>query len=212
MLRADSGYPHNFMVNSWVSKDDESKSDAKTNSKHWGCLLLVGSSLLAWRVHAHSPLLAHCVHTHKQTHTLSLYHCRPLAPNSKFLTTILKLFIGNSAQRPWSRMPRPPARLGSPTWAGGTEHLFPIFYYYYQLLSVFTNSIVKVGVVPACFLNIRRHVHCKRYITTFNFSRKTFNFSRKTFNFLWKTVTIAKGNFRNRRRRCRQYRDLYKNI
>ncbi len=45
--KADSGYPHNFMVNSWVFKDDESKSDAKTNSRHRVCLHLVGSLLLA---------------------------------------------------------------------------------------------------------------------------------------------------------------------
>ncbi len=32
MPRADSGYPHNFMVNSWVFKDDESESEAKTNN------------------------------------------------------------------------------------------------------------------------------------------------------------------------------------
>ncbi len=51
MLRTDSGYPDNFMVNSWVFKDDESESDAKTNSKHRVCLLVVGSPLLAWRVH-----------------------------------------------------------------------------------------------------------------------------------------------------------------
>ncbi len=65
--RADSGYPHNFIVNSWIFKDDESKSDAKTNSKHRVCLLLVGSPLLVWRVHARSPPLAHCVKTHAHT-------------------------------------------------------------------------------------------------------------------------------------------------
>ncbi len=63
MPRADSGYPHNFMVNSWVFKDDESESDAKINSRHRLCLLLVGSPLLAWRVHAQSLLLAHYVNT-----------------------------------------------------------------------------------------------------------------------------------------------------
>ncbi len=63
MPRADSGYPYNFMVNCWVFKDDESKSDAKTKSRHRGCLLLVRSPLSAWRVHAQSPLLAHCVNT-----------------------------------------------------------------------------------------------------------------------------------------------------
>ncbi len=63
MPRADSGYPRNFMVNSWVFKDDESKSVAKTNSRHRVC------RLLAWRIHAQSLLLAHCVHTHTHTHT-----------------------------------------------------------------------------------------------------------------------------------------------
>ncbi len=32
MPRGDSGYPHNFGVNALVFKDDESKSEAKTNS------------------------------------------------------------------------------------------------------------------------------------------------------------------------------------
>ncbi len=63
VLRADSGYPHNFMVTSRVFKNDESKSDAKTNSRHRVCLFLVGSMLLAWRVHAESALQK--THTHK---------------------------------------------------------------------------------------------------------------------------------------------------
>ncbi len=62
--REDSGYLHNFMVNSWVFKNNASESDAKTNSRHRVCLLLVGSPLLAWRVNAQSPLLTHCVNTH----------------------------------------------------------------------------------------------------------------------------------------------------
>ncbi len=76
--RADLSYPHNFMVNSWVFKDDKSKSDAKTNSRHRVCLFLVGNPLLAWRVPAQSPLLAHCfsacahAHTHTHTHALSI--------------------------------------------------------------------------------------------------------------------------------------------
>ncbi len=69
MPRADSGFPHNFMANFWVFKDDESESDAKTKSRHRVCLLLVESPLLAWRVHAQSPLLAHCVNTRTCTHT-----------------------------------------------------------------------------------------------------------------------------------------------
>ncbi len=32
MPRADSGYPRNFGINSWVFKDDESETEAKTNS------------------------------------------------------------------------------------------------------------------------------------------------------------------------------------
>ncbi len=55
-------------------KDDESESDAKTNSRHQVCLLSVGSPLLAWRIHAQSPLLAHCVHTHTHTHTHKCAH------------------------------------------------------------------------------------------------------------------------------------------
>ncbi len=41
MPRVDSGYPRNFMVNSWVFKGDESESKAKTNSKPRVCPLLV---------------------------------------------------------------------------------------------------------------------------------------------------------------------------
>ncbi len=63
MPRADSGSPRNFMVNSWVFKDYESESDAKTNSRHRVCLFWVGKPLLACRVRAQSPLLAHYVNT-----------------------------------------------------------------------------------------------------------------------------------------------------
>ncbi len=41
MLRADSGYPHNFMVNFWVFKDDQSESEVKTNSGPLVCVLLI---------------------------------------------------------------------------------------------------------------------------------------------------------------------------
>ncbi len=68
MPRVDSCYLHNFMVNFWVSKDDESESDAKTNSRHRVYLLLVGSPLLAWSVHAQSPLLAHYVRRRRHMH------------------------------------------------------------------------------------------------------------------------------------------------
>ncbi len=71
--RADSGYPHNFMVDSWVSKDDESESEVKTNSGPRLCPLLVESPHFVCVEHAHFLLLAHCVsactHTHTHTHT-----------------------------------------------------------------------------------------------------------------------------------------------
>ncbi len=69
MPGADSGYPLNFMISSWVFKDGESESDVKTNSRHRVCLLFVGSPLLAWRVHAQSLLLTHCVNTPMYIHT-----------------------------------------------------------------------------------------------------------------------------------------------
>ncbi len=75
MPRVDSGYPHNFMVNSWVFKDDESKSEVKTNSGPQVCPLLVKSPHFACVEHAQCPLLAHCVsacvgaYTHTNTHT-----------------------------------------------------------------------------------------------------------------------------------------------
>ncbi len=67
MLRADSGYPHIFMVNSWVFKDDESKSEAKTNSGPRVCPLLVEGPHFACVEHAQCPLLAYCVSVY--THT-----------------------------------------------------------------------------------------------------------------------------------------------
>ncbi len=69
MPRADSGYPHNFMVNSWVFTDDESESEAKTNSGPRVCPLLVESPHFACVEHAQCPLLAHCVSTYTHTHT-----------------------------------------------------------------------------------------------------------------------------------------------
>ncbi len=64
MPRADSGYFHNFMVKSWVFKDDESKSEAKTNSVPWVCPFLVEGPHFACAEHAQCLLLAHCVKTH----------------------------------------------------------------------------------------------------------------------------------------------------
>ncbi len=85
MPRADSCYPHNFMVNSWVFKDDVSESEAKTDSRHWVCLLLVGSppwhgeymhKVCSWHIvsihimysiqmHAHNPSSVTTLHTHQ---------------------------------------------------------------------------------------------------------------------------------------------------
>ncbi len=58
MRRANSGYSHNFGVSSWVFKEDESETEAKTNGGHRVYLLLVGSTLLACTEHAQRPLLA----------------------------------------------------------------------------------------------------------------------------------------------------------
>ncbi len=69
MPRADSGYPHNFMVNSWVLKDVESESEIKTNSGPRVCPHLVEGPYFACVEHAQCLLLAHCVSTHTHTHT-----------------------------------------------------------------------------------------------------------------------------------------------
>ncbi len=61
MPRADSFYAHNFMVNSWVSKGDESESEVKTNSRPRVCPLLVEGPHFAYIEHAQCSLLAHCV-------------------------------------------------------------------------------------------------------------------------------------------------------
>ncbi len=46
----------NFWVNSDIFKDDESEAEAKTNSGHRVCPLLVRSPLLACAEHTQSPL------------------------------------------------------------------------------------------------------------------------------------------------------------
>ncbi len=58
MPRADSGYAHNFRVNSCVFKDDEYETEAETNSGYRVYLLLVRSLLLACTEHAQHPLFA----------------------------------------------------------------------------------------------------------------------------------------------------------
>ncbi len=64
MQRTD---PNNFRVDSVVFKDDESKTEAKTNSGHQVHLLLFRSPFVACTEHAQSPLFAH--YTHTRTHT-----------------------------------------------------------------------------------------------------------------------------------------------
>ncbi len=76
MPRADLGYPHNFMVNSYVFKEDESESEAKTNSRSRVCRLLVEGPHFACVEHAHCPLLAHRVGVHTHTHTLALNYSK----------------------------------------------------------------------------------------------------------------------------------------
>ncbi len=67
MQRADAGYTYNFRVNYVAFKDDESKTEAKTNSGHRVCPFLIRSSLLACTEHAQSPLFTHYVNTHSHT-------------------------------------------------------------------------------------------------------------------------------------------------
>ncbi len=55
MLRVDSDYPHNFKVNSYIFKDGESETEAKTNSWDWVCRLL--ACLVSTHIHTHN-------HTH----------------------------------------------------------------------------------------------------------------------------------------------------
>ncbi len=62
MPRVDSGYPHNFAINSWVFKDDKSETETKTNNGHFVC------PLLAYTEYAQRPFLAFCVSTHRCAH------------------------------------------------------------------------------------------------------------------------------------------------
>ncbi len=88
--RADSGYPHNFMVDSWVFKDDESESAAKTYSGPRVCPLLVKSPHFACVEHAQCPLLAHCKHARTHANTFA----------SDTLLNAQFLFVGyNSRER-----------------------------------------------------------------------------------------------------------------
>ncbi len=55
----EAGYPHNFRVDCGVFKDDESKTEAKTNNGHRVCLLFVRSLLLACTEHVQIPLFVY---------------------------------------------------------------------------------------------------------------------------------------------------------
>ncbi len=76
MPRADSVNLHNFGVNPWVFKNDLSKIEAKTNSEHRVCQLLVGSLLFAHYVYTrtHSYYLSSSYsHTDSYFHSTRIY-------------------------------------------------------------------------------------------------------------------------------------------
>ncbi len=94
MPRADSGYPHNFMVYSWVFKGDEYESDAKTNSRHRVCSRL---EVRSWHEeYIHSVCSWHIVsstHTHALTHTDTHSHvCAQLKERLYLPQIIGKIF------------------------------------------------------------------------------------------------------------------------
>ncbi len=66
MPRADSGYLHNFEVNSWVFKDDESKTEAKTNSGYRECPAL---DMYRTCTKFAFGMLCKYMHMHAHTHT-----------------------------------------------------------------------------------------------------------------------------------------------
>ncbi len=68
------------MVNSWVYKDDESESEAKTNSGPRVCPLLVEGPHFICVEHAQCPLFAHRVSTYISVYT--------------YVPTIIKFVIG----------------------------------------------------------------------------------------------------------------------
>ncbi len=81
MPRASLGHPNNFMVKSWVFKDDKCESEAKTNSGPRVCLLFVEGPHFACVEHAQCLLLAHCVstHTHTRVGCFFVFHRAQLA-------------------------------------------------------------------------------------------------------------------------------------
>ncbi len=90
MFRVGASYPHIFGVNSDIFKDEESETEAKTNSGHRVDLLLVGSPLFACKNHIQNPLFACyvCVytpsppHTHTHTYIKTLLYYDKLVGNS----------------------------------------------------------------------------------------------------------------------------------
>ncbi len=75
------------MVDSWVFNDDESESEAKTNSGPHVCLFLVKSPHFACVEHAQCPLLAHCVSTsiQKGRSTFTHWKALPMVGRGEFL-------------------------------------------------------------------------------------------------------------------------------
>ncbi len=88
--REDSGYPHNFMVNSSVFKGDESESKGKTDNGPGVCPLLVkGLPLCMCRTCTMSTLGTLCkyTHTHTHTHTHTSTRTRSVASQSPSVPT-----------------------------------------------------------------------------------------------------------------------------
>ncbi len=67
MTRVDSGYPYNSIAQFMGFQGWRVRNWYQNQQQTLNVSTLVGSQLLAWRIHAQSPLLAHYVHTHKHT-------------------------------------------------------------------------------------------------------------------------------------------------
>ncbi len=93
MPKTDPDYPHNFMVNSWVFKGDESESEVKTNSGPPVCLLLVERPHFACVEHAQCPLLIHCVSVRVCAHTHTGHLMTFLVESSKYNPTEIRSSI-----------------------------------------------------------------------------------------------------------------------
>ncbi len=81
MPRTDSGYPRNFMVNSWIFQDDESESDAKTNSRQRVTALGWKSALGIESTCTESVLGTLCQHKYTCLYTQIYAWCMPGSEN-----------------------------------------------------------------------------------------------------------------------------------